>query len=133
MHNLTTAFVLSFCRRVYSSWTLCDGNTLLSFSPIIHKNLPFNGSINVQLQTILLYCHEHEGNHATAECIGRFFNEISTPSARLVHFCKIEISVVDVDESHTPHSPNIRTVAAESQIPRSCPDNVSGNVFPPRP
>ena len=52
-----------------------------------HRNLPFNGMFDVQLQVILLYSQKHEGNHAATECIGGHFNETSAGFSMLLHVC----------------------------------------------
>lgn len=57
------------------------------------ENIPLDGLIDAQIQIILLYSYEHEGKNAVAECIGSFFDELSTPLTSLVHSCKREISV----------------------------------------
>ena len=52
-----------------------------------HKNLPFDGLFDVELQVILLYSQKHEGNHAATECIGGRFNESSAGFSMLLHVC----------------------------------------------
>ena len=61
---------------------------------IICGNLPFNKLLYVQLQIVLLYSQEHEVNNAARECIGSHFDKFTTPPARLVHSCKISMSII---------------------------------------
>ena len=57
----------------------------------IHKNLPFDGLLDAQLQVILLYSHEHERNHTATKCVGCQFNKIINSFARHVHHWRKKI------------------------------------------
>jgi hypothetical protein len=64
--------------------------------PTMHKSLPLNGLLYVQLQIILLYSQEDECDRATRKRIGGHFKQISTPLAILVHSYATVISIVHV-------------------------------------
>jgi hypothetical protein len=63
----------------------------------MHKNLPFNGLLYVQLQIILLYSQEYQCNRAARKGIGGHFEQISTPLATLVHSYATEINIVHLE------------------------------------
>ena len=61
----------------------------------IHKNLPFNSVLYVQLQIILLYSQENERG-AARKCLGSHVDKTRTTLARFVHSYRTEINVIYV-------------------------------------
>jgi hypothetical protein len=56
-------------------------------------NSPFNCLIYAELQIILLYSQEHEGEDAAREFIGSGLDKFRAPLAGLVHSYRTKISV----------------------------------------
>jgi hypothetical protein len=55
------------------------------YRPTMHKILPFNSFLQVQLQIIPLYRQEYERNRAAIERLGSRFDKFRTSPALLVH------------------------------------------------
>ena len=70
--------------------------------PPVHKDLPFNGLLYIELQVVSLYGHKHEANDAVTQCIGRHFNQTSTSLSMLLHLYRMYINMARVHQLTTP-------------------------------